>query len=81
MKAISHGGTLSFMRADGSPVERQISSPMQEIARRWETTSLRFQKVDDDGDPTLDAGIMFVLVELFGTEGLVEGQPRGPALL
>jgi hypothetical protein len=81
MKAIAHGGTLSFTRADGSPVERQISSAMQEIARRWETTSLRFRRVDDDDDPTLDADIMFVLFELFGPEGFVSSAPLSFDLL
>lgn len=78
MKDINHGGTLSFTRADRSPVERQISSAMQEIARRWETTSLRFRQFDDDDDPTLDDDIKFVLFELFGTEGLVEANHGVP---
>jgi hypothetical protein len=72
MKDIARGGTLSLTRADGASVERQISSAMQEIAQRWEATSRRYQKVDEDDDPTLDAGITWVVFELFRTAGIAE---------
>lgn len=61
-------GKLSLTRADGTSLDLPISAAAQEAARRWLKNSLGF--LGFAGEPLIDAEIMFVLREVFGSEAL-----------
>lgn len=61
-------GKLSLIGADGSSLDLPISAVAQDAARRWLKISLGFLAAADE--PLIDAEIILVLREVFGSEVL-----------